>query len=72
LVRKAIFCNQTKGKHIQRLGAAEFAPNKETVRQLAYQFAQKLGVSRRLPHQQEMAGYAWLASLLERNLEVSI
>jgi hypothetical protein len=42
------------------------------VRQLACKFAQKLGVSHKFSYQQEMAGYAELASFLERNLEVSI
>jgi hypothetical protein len=54
------------------LGAAEYALNKQTVRELAYQFEQKFGVTRKFPHQRKMAGYAWLASILERNLEVSI
>jgi hypothetical protein len=58
-------------KHIQRLGAEGCTPNEETDKELAYQFAQTLALSSALPYRQEMAGYGWLASVLERNPEVS-
>jgi hypothetical protein len=58
--------------HIQRLGTAGFATDKQTLVQLAYQLAQKLGVSNNFSHQQEMASYTWFPSFLAQNPEISI
>ncbi|KAJ8934493.1 hypothetical protein NQ318_012469 [Aromia moschata] len=51
-------------KHIQKLEHAGFAPNRLTVRRLAYQFAQKF--------EKSAAGYDWLKSFLERNPCLSV
>lgn len=60
-------------KHIQRLGTARFAPNRQIVGQVACQFVSKLSISRKFPHQQDTAGYVWLlCSFLERNSEVTV
>lgn len=58
--------------HIQRLAKAGFAPDRQTVRHLAYQFAEKLGIKHKFSHITKMAGYAWLSSFLERNPEISV
>jgi hypothetical protein len=46
-------------KHIQRLGTARFQLRK------TYGFAQELGVSHKVPRQQEMGVSVWLSSFLE-------
>ena len=58
--------------HIQRLASSGFAPDRPTVRRLAYQFAEKLGIKHSFSHVKQMAGYDWLASFLERNPELSV
>lgn len=59
-------------KHVQRLEAAGFAPNRSTIRTLAFQFAEKLGVKHNFSKETGMAGHHWLLSFLERNPELSI
>ncbi|XP_054706771.1 uncharacterized protein LOC129216581 [Uloborus diversus] len=59
-------------KHIQRLEKCGFAPDKETIRTLAFQFAEKLGLNHRFNLESRMAGYDWLSSFLRRNPELSI
>lgn len=58
--------------HIQRLSASGFAPDRRTVRQLAYKFAEKLNLQHKFSKENEMAGKAWLQSFLDRNSELSI
>lgn len=58
--------------HIQRLSAAGFAPDRTTVRTLAYKFAEKLNIQHKFSAVKEMAGFAWLQSFLERNPELSV
>jgi hypothetical protein len=57
-VRKTLLGKQRKKKlvkHVQRLGASEFTYKKQAL-ELAYQFTQKLNISHKFRHQQEMAG----------------
>ncbi|CAH1973221.1 unnamed protein product [Acanthoscelides obtectus] len=58
--------------HIQRLAAAGFAPDRNTARRLAYNFAEKLKLKHKFSHNSGMAGYSWLPSFLERNPELTI
>ncbi|XP_018576511.1 uncharacterized protein LOC108915046 [Anoplophora glabripennis] len=58
--------------HIQRLAAAGFAPDRNTVRRLAYNFVEKLKLKHIFSDNSGMAGYSWLSSFLERNPEFSI
>ncbi|KAJ8938481.1 hypothetical protein NQ318_007117 [Aromia moschata] len=65
-------------KHIQKLQHAGFAPNRLTVRRLAYQFVQKLGLEKSFESnsnankEKSAAGYDWLRSFLERNPCLSV
>lgn len=59
-------------RHIQKLEKAGFAPDRDTIRALAFQFAEKLGVSHRFNRQTGMAGYDWLKLFLKRNKELSV
>lgn len=59
-------------KHIQKLEKCGFAPDREAIRCLAYQFAEKLKIKHRFNHETNMAGYDWLNSFLLRNQEISI
>ncbi|KAJ8939864.1 hypothetical protein NQ318_017142 [Aromia moschata] len=58
--------------HIQRLSAAGFAPDRQTVRTLAYKFAEKLHIQHTFSAEKEMAGFAWMQSFLERHPELSV
>lgn len=57
-------------KHIQRLEKSGFAPDRETIRTPAFQFAEKLGPNLRF--KSGMADYDWFCSLLRRNPELSV
>ncbi|CAB3236377.1 unnamed protein product [Arctia plantaginis] len=59
-------------KHILKLGDAGFPPNRQSIRMLAYQFAEKLELKHNFDHENEMAGAAWFKSFIERNPELSI
>lgn len=59
-------------KHILKLGEAGFPPNRQSIRMLAYQFAEKLELKHNFDHGNEMAGAAWFKSFIERNPELSI
>lgn len=59
-------------RHIQNLSSVGFAPDRQTVRVLAYKFAEKLNISHKFSKECEMAGYAWLNSFLRRNPELTI
>ncbi|RVE47494.1 hypothetical protein evm_007905 [Chilo suppressalis] len=59
-------------KHILKLGHAGFPPNRQSIRMLAYQFAEKLELKHNCDHENEMAGAAWFKSFIERNPELSI
>ena len=43
--------------HNQRLEKSGFAPGRETIRSLAYQFAEKLGLAHPFNAELNMAGY---------------
>ncbi|XP_067011045.2 uncharacterized protein [Anabrus simplex] len=58
--------------HIQKLCSAGFAPDKQTVRRLAYQFAEKLKLGHKFSDKKKMAGPDWLNSFLRRNGELSL
>lgn len=58
--------------HIQSLEKVGFAPGRETIRSLAFQFAEKLGLNHRFNKDSGMAGYDWLQSFLRRNPELSV
>lgn len=59
-------------KHIQKLGSVGFAPSRDTVKRLAYQFAEKLNIQHKFSNEQQKAGDHWFRSFLERNPELSI
>jgi hypothetical protein len=59
-------------QHIQLLEKPGFAPGRKTIRTIAFQFAEKLGLSHRFCAETKMAGYDWLNSFLRRNPELSI
>lgn len=56
--------------HILKLGDAGFPPERNTIRQLAYQFAENLGLKHNFNNETKTAGPQWLKSFLERNPEV--
>ncbi|GBP08767.1 hypothetical protein EVAR_7344_1 [Eumeta japonica] len=58
-------------KHILKLGDAGFPPNRQSIRMLAYQFAEKLELKHNFDHENEMAGAAWFKSFNERNPKLS-
>lgn len=58
--------------HIQKLEKVGFAPDRDTIRSLAYQFAEKIGIRHKFNRETQMAGYDWLESFLCRNKELSI
>lgn len=58
--------------HIQKLEKAGFAPDRDTVRSLAFQFAEKLGMNHRFNKEKQMAGYVWLESFMRRNKDLAI
>lgn len=63
--------------HIKRLEQAGFAPSRRTTRQLAFEFAKKLGkekglLSEKSKENKTAAGSHWLYSFLERNPELSV
>ncbi|CAG9765944.1 unnamed protein product [Ceutorhynchus assimilis] len=59
-------------KHIQRLEKAGFAPDRETIRALAFQFAEKLEITHRFNRETGLAGYDWLTLFLKRNKELNV
>lgn len=59
-------------KHVQKLEKCGFALDRESLRFLAYQFAEKLKIKHRFNRETQLAGYDWLNSFLLRNQEVSI
>lgn len=59
-------------KHILKLGDAGFPPNRQAIRMLAYQFAEKLELKHNFDQENQMAGGAWFKSFIERNPELSI
>ncbi|KAL0839543.1 hypothetical protein ABMA28_016237 [Loxostege sticticalis] len=59
-------------KHILKLEDAGFPTNRQSIRMLAYQFAEKLELKHNFDHEKEMAGAAWFKSFIERNPELSI
>ncbi|KAJ8942178.1 hypothetical protein NQ318_002851 [Aromia moschata] len=56
----------------QAASAAGFAPDRQTVRTLAYKFAEKLHIQHTFSAEKEMAGFAWMQSFLERHPELSV
>lgn len=58
--------------YINRLANAGFAPDRTTIRSLAYQFAEKLGINHKFSKEKQKAGQHWLTSFLERNKDISV
>lgn len=58
--------------YIKRLANAGFAPDRSTIRSLAYQFAEKLRIQHKFSKEKEKAGQHWLTSFLERNKDISV
>ncbi|XP_045454533.1 uncharacterized protein LOC123663937 [Melitaea cinxia] len=58
--------------HILKLGDAGFPPDRIVIRQLAYQFAEKLKLKHSFNNENKMAGPQWLKSFLERNPEIAL
>ncbi|CAH1958468.1 unnamed protein product [Acanthoscelides obtectus] len=59
-------------KHIINLGEAGFPPNRQAIRMLAYQFAEKLNLKHNFDHDNEMAEGACFKSFFKRNPELYI
>lgn len=59
-------------KHIKRLASSGFAPDQRSVRRMAFQFAQSLGLKHPFNMEKQEAGYDWMMSFLERNPEISL
>lgn len=59
-------------RHVKKLQTAGFAPDRETLRTLCFQFAEKLGIRHHFNRETGMAGYDWLNSFLRRNKELSV
>ncbi|XP_054706657.1 tigger transposable element-derived protein 6-like [Uloborus diversus] len=58
--------------YVKRLANAGFPLDRSTIRSLAYQFAEKLGIQHKFPKEKEKADQHWLTSFLERNKDVSV
>lgn len=58
--------------HIQKLEKAGFPADRQLIRRLAYQFAEKLNIKHNFNAETEMAGSQWLQSFLERNPVLSV
>lgn len=56
--------------HILKLGDAGFPPERSAICQLAYQFAEKMGLKHNFNNETKTAGPQWLKSFLERNPEI--
>ncbi|XP_054706877.1 jerky protein homolog-like [Uloborus diversus] len=56
--------------YVKRLANAGFPLDRSTIRSLAYQFAEKLGIQHTFSKEKEKAGQHWL--FLERNKDVSV
>lgn len=59
-------------QHIQRLEKSGFAPDRTTVRRIAFQFAEALKIDHKFNREEGLAGYEWLNSFLRRNQELRI
>ncbi|XP_063230419.1 uncharacterized protein LOC134535276 [Bacillus rossius redtenbacheri] len=58
--------------HIKRLASLGFGPTQRTVRQLAFNFAERLNVNHRFNKVKAEAGYDWFQSFMERNPDISL
>lgn len=58
--------------HIKKLEKVEFAPDCKDVKELVYQFAEKLKMKYRFCNTSMPAGNVWLSGFLRRNPELSI
>ena len=54
------------------MASADFAPGRNTICSLAYQFAEKLGIKHKLSKEKQMAGQYWLTSFLEINKDIAV
>ncbi|KAI5636950.1 hypothetical protein NE865_10365 [Phthorimaea operculella] len=59
-------------KHLLKLGEAGFPPDRKSIRLLAYNFAENLGLNHNFDSETEMAGHAWFNNFMERHPELSI
>ena len=51
---------------------AGLPPDRNTIRSLAYQFAESQGIKHKFSKEKEMAGQHWLMSFLERNKDIAV
>ena len=58
--------------HIKRLAAMGFPLDRRSLRQLAFQFAEKLELKHPFNVEKREAGYDWMMSFLERNPDLSL
>ena len=58
--------------HIKALAAAGVAPDRLTMRRVAYRMAKELGIPNKFNNETETAGYDWLNSFLRRNPDLAI
>lgn len=58
--------------HITKLQASGFSPSRDTVKSMAFELANKLGIQHTFNSENRMAGFDWLQSFLRRNPKLSI
>lgn len=58
--------------HIKKLQNRGFAPTRDDLRTMAYEFAVKLKLNHRFNHEKEKAGYDWLNLFLLRHPDLSV
>ncbi|KAJ0177761.1 hypothetical protein K1T71_006634 [Dendrolimus kikuchii] len=58
--------------HILKLGDAGFPPDRIVIRQLAYQFAEKLGLKHTFNNESKMAGPQWLKINVNTKIDYQI
>ncbi|KAI4466568.1 homeobox-like domain superfamily [Holotrichia oblita] len=58
--------------HVKALEKVGFAPDRNDVRKMAYEFAEKLGIQHRFSHGTKSAGYDWFNGFIRRNKNLSL
>lgn len=58
--------------HLKKMSDAGFPLTRLKVRQLAYEFAERLGIPHKLNQETRMAGYDWFTSFIRRNPDLFI
>lgn len=58
--------------HIKKLQKYGFAPTRDSVRQMAFQLADRFGIRHKFNKENKKAGYDWLQSFLRRHPDISV